>query len=490
MKRLLLIVSFAFVLFFGYTVNAETISGRATVGRQAVMDTSGNYYYTDYKTLSDNSLNIVPMPVSAGDNFYIMGTEYIYPLALTGQTDFVITVRVPVADNTIYNYQLMDGLNQYDFKVGISSNFSVFNITPDIQVFNHVCGVYTKLGVAHTYCYYDITASFVLDTPTTSAVNLNFAVLNTSGNRSSYYYSGQGTSQVSSVEFPTGYFTSENWDYSVMSPTIRITTGTTTNNQDIIDNQNANTQEIIETIQENYQMLVDSQQVCQTIDKSNIVDNGYSLNSSGTLQSGYDSYGVSNYYRIDKSNVVVIKPLSVSNSSTRSCFYDVNKSLISCVTNAQLSTGSLSIPNNAVYVRFTIQKYLNEPQFQICQNGNQAIYDAFTDSSIDDHSVGNFFDGIHLFDDSTLSSVITAPLSFINSLDDACTPIVLTYRGQSITLPCGNTIFWDREDVSSFRAIWNALFGGLILYRLLRKLLQVVDNAMNPESNELGGLEL
>ena len=126
----------------------------------------------------------------------------------------------------------------------------------------------------------------------------------------------------------------------------------------------------------------------------------------------------------------------------------------------------------------------------ILEKANLFISSILTDSSIDDHSVGNFFDNIHLYDESTLSAVITAPLDFINSLDDVCTPIVLTYRGQSITLPCGNDIFWDRQDVSTFRATWNALFGGLIIYRLLRKLLEVVNNAMNPEVDELGGLDL
>ena len=111
MKRLLLIVSFAFVLFFGYTVNAETISGRATIGRQAVMDTSLNYYYTDYKSLASDSLNIVPMPSGAGDNFYIMGSEYSYALTLTGQTDFVVTVRVPIADNTNFKIILIQAIS-------------------------------------------------------------------------------------------------------------------------------------------------------------------------------------------------------------------------------------------------------------------------------------------------------------------------------------------------------------------------------------------
>ena len=486
MKRFLLIVSFAFVLFFGYTVNAETMTGRASVGRGHVMDTSYNYYSTDWKLLSDSSLNILPVPSGAGDNFYDMGTEYAFPITLTGQTDFVATVRVPVAGNTIYTYQLMDGLNQYDFKAGIDQNFAVYNVTPDIQLFNHTCGLYSRMGVAHFYCYYDITFAFTLSSPLTGAYNLNFAVLNTNGSRSSYYLSG-GNAGVG-IEFPTTYFNGDSWDYSVMSPTVRLTTGTTANNQDIIDQSIANTEEIKATIQESYENLVKSQEVCfsKIIDSSSIGIDNYYLNSSGSTVYSVD-WVITDYIHFDK-----INKINTSGFTPSICFYKIDKTLISCSTNNSIPAGLVSVPTDSYYFRASINKNENRPQYNVemCQNGNQALYDSLIDSSIDDHSVGNFFDNIHLYDESTLSAVITAPLDFINSLDDACTPIVLTYRGQSITLPCGNDIFWDRQDVSTFRATWNALFGGLILYRLLRKLLEVVNNAMNPEVDELGGLDL
>lgn len=481
MKKYLFIVLFAFVFFSFPTVFAETMTGRASVGRGAVMDTSYNYFYTDWKLLSDSSLNTLPVPSGAGSNFYQMGTEYSFPITLTGQTDFVATVRVPVAGNTIYSYQLMDGLNQYDFKAGIHQNFGVYNVSPDIQLFNHTCGLYSHLGVAHFYCYYDITFAFTLDSALTGAYNLNFAVLNTNSSRSSYYLLGGNTGV--SIEFPTTYFNGDSWDYSVMSPTVRLTTGTTANNQDIIDQSIANTQEIKDTIQESYENLVKSQEVCSIYDKNSAsISNSY-LDSNGNIVSS-SGRAISSFINVYNSTV---EQLDTMAGGTFMCYYNTNKEKISC---NYPQNGILTLPDNTIYLRYSIDLNRNKPTLKVCKDGNQALYDDLHDSSIDSHSAQSFFDNIEFYDESTLSAVITAPIDFINSLDDACTPVVLTYRGQSITLPCGNDIFWDRQDVSSFRAIWNALFGGLIIYRLVRKLLQVVNDALDPTKDSLGGLDL
>lgn len=491
MKKYLFIVFFALILFFAPRVNALSVSGNATIGRSAVMDTSLNYYYTDWKSLTSNSLNIVPIPYSGGD-YYQMGSEYAIAITLNGETSFSGSVRIPVASNTIYNYQLMNGLNENDIKIGIHQNFSNYNITPSNWSLNWSCMTYPHLGVAHNVCYYDYDFSFTLPEALTGSYNLNFAMLNTTASRSSYYYSGYD-SNGNAIEFPVS---ASNTDYASVAPIVNLRgsggSSSSDDNSDIIDSITDSTEELKQTIQESYENLVKSQEVCssRTITFSDVFVSNKYLNDSGELQTSASGTGVTDYLPITSSSVITL--MTSSNPDGKICFYNSSKINISCSSPSGKSNGFVfSIPSNTSYVRFTIASS-NKPNydFYTCYNGNQALYDELHDSSIDTHSANSFFESMDFYEDATLSSVITAPLDFINSLDDGCTPVVLTYRGQSITLPCGDTIFWNRDDVSTFRAFWNALFGGLILYRLVRRLFLVVNDAMNPEKDTIGGLDL
>ena len=479
-KRGFLIYIFILGLFFiPKSVFAQTYNRTASVGRSAVMNTSNVYYYTDWKLLSTDSLNILPVPYSGGD-YYQMGSEYSFPITMNGDTYFTGNVKIPVVSNTIYNYTLMNGLNQYDMKFGIHQNWGVYNVNAIINSSTWECQTYPHLGVAHNYCYYNINFSFSLTEALSGAYNLNVAVLDTSGNRSTYYYSGYDSNGCA-IEFPVA---ASNSGYSSISPYLSMSsTGGSSgsdNTEEILGGIEEATDAITDQIQESYENLVKSQEVCQFIDKSNIVDNGYSLNSSGNLQSGFDSYGVTDYFSILSKSISVIKPLSVSNSSTRSCFYDTNKTFISCVTNAQLSTGSLTIPNNAVYVRFTIQKYLNEPQFQICQNGNQALYDGIMDHDVS--GIDFTFGDIDVISDTPVSDLLLLPLELITkittSLGSGCMtwdlPFNLWGNGNYVLhLPC-----LDLEDYlgETVWALIDDLFCFLMLFNIFKMLLRFYES--------------
>ena len=168
----------------------------------------------------------------------------------------------------------------------------------------------------------------------------------------------------------------------------------------IINNNNSNTQSIINNQDSNTQQQIESQLVCSSYDKANIINNEQYLTSSGSINSA-SNWGITNYISLNsKAKLSVIEPLNTS-TSTNSCFYNVNKSLISCFSN--ISTGEITIPTNASFVRFSINTSLNKPQFQICRNGNQAIDDTLNDSSIDSS-------------DSTISSLTNQiPTNFVIS---------------------------------------------------------------------------
>lgn len=236
-------------IFVPFKVFAQSYNRVASVGRSSVMDTSLNYYYTDWKLLSSNSLNIVPIPYSGG-NYYHMGSEYSFPINLVGDTSFSGQVKIPVVANTIYNYQLMNGLNQNDFHFGLDKNWGVYNVnfsltnTPSTWS----CLTYSNLGVAHNYCYYTINFQFNTSQALEGSYNLNVGVIDFTGNRSAYYYSGYD-SNGNSIEFPV---LSQNSGYPNLQPILSMTSsggssgggGTDTsnieNNQQTIINQNNN----------------------------------------------------------------------------------------------------------------------------------------------------------------------------------------------------------------------------------------------------------
>lgn len=102
-----------------------------------------------------------------------------------------------------------------------------------------------------------------------------------------------------------------------------------------------------------------------------------------------------------------------------------------------------------------------------------------------------------------LESIITSPIAMLSYAQNQCQPISFTIFGKSITLPCGDTLFWNRDFSSqqsifssgvsgsglnntrnTFRAIWNALFGGAIIFHLLLKLYEVIQKAIDPVSDE------
>ena len=121
-------------------------------------------------------------------------------------------------------------------------------------------------------------------------------------------------------------------------------------------------------------------------------------------------------------------------------------------------------------------------------NAINDINDTLTDSNVTANAQTGIFDNIDLFEDNTLSGIMTAPLTYLRSIDGTCTPITLTYKSQDITLPCGTTIFWARPDVSTFRTFWNILFGGFIIYRLCFKLFKTINNALDPTKDDVGGV--
>lgn len=114
------------------------------------------------------------------------------------------------------------------------------------------------------------------------------------------------------------------------------------------------------------------------------------------------------------------------------------------------------------------------------------------DSTTNAENTGSSFFSNFTTRDFGLTSVVTAPINFIQSFTNSCSanPVVMDIYGTDVTLPCGDVIFWNRDDVASFRIIWNLLIGGPIIYTLSLKLFRTVQRALDPDQNDEGGLDL
>ena len=113
-----------------------------------------------------------------------------------------------------------------------------------------------------------------------------------------------------------------------------------------------------------------------------------------------------------------------------------------------------------------------------------------SDSTISTTSSSSFFSNFSTSDNGGISSVITAPLSFVRAMTNSCSPISFTIFEQEISLPCGTTLFWDKEEVQPFRDVWNVLVGGAFVYMLLRKVFMTIEDMKDPESDKVSVIKL
>ena len=245
-------------------------------------------------------------------------------------------------------------------------------------------------------------------------------------------------------------------------------------NQEIIDNQNQNTQE-----------QIDSQKVCNNIDINSIKTSGIYLNSQGSEVSN-SNFGITDYIQINKAtiNVTINRPTGYGSL----CFYNVNKTLISCIDNNTLQKGILTIPNNSYYVRFSIHKLENKPQFEICTDGNQAITDSQkqlndtlnSDNTPDSGATSTAYDDFndYVATNGVITSLVLLPVNLftnvLTSLNSSC------FRFSLGSL-LGTPIYFDCIDPSDFlgSTLWNVidvLCSGFFVYHIAQKFIKVFHN--------------
>lgn len=179
---------------------------------------------------------------------------------------------------------------------------------------------------------------------------------------SSYSFIDYNGAAVWFEQNPMSIVWSNDESLALMQTQIEQQTTIINQNETIINNQNQNTQEQIE-----------SQKVCNNvlIDKNDIVQNGY-FNSNGTIANS-DSYGITNYIDVENMEIEII---SSGYGGVYSLFYNKSKEVIGSILNTDI-IDSITLPSGTNYMRFTIRFSQNKPQILLksCKNGNQALYD-------------------------------------------------------------------------------------------------------------------
>lgn len=241
---------------------------------------------------------------------------------------------------------------------------------------------------------------------------------------------------------------------------------------------------ITEQIEESTNQQIESQKVCNIYSKDNIkIDAKYLTN--GGAESSSSNWGITGYIRLNNSSKIIVKSTQSVNGNT--CFYDNDKGLISCTPNSGLNVDSeVAIPNNSSFVRFSINKSTNTPQFQVCSNGNQSVADS-NEQLNDTLSDNNISSGTSSTIDSLLGNnnttqdtfgpvadLLLLPLTlfraFYSGFGGTCSTFTLgTLFNHTLTMPC-----IDLRSILG-NAFYNTLDMAICLFMIYNFILLCID---------------
>ena len=119
-----------------------------------------------------------------------------------------------------------------------------------------------------------------------------------------------------------------------------------------------------------------------------------------------------------------------------------------------------------------------------------ARWQKIVSSSVNTSPFASFFNNFTDSNPGSIASIVSSPLRLVNSLNRQCSPVSFNIFNKDITIPCGDSLFWGRNDVQTFRTLWNVLFGGLIIYRLLVKMFKSIEKMKDPTNDSVEVINL
>ena len=129
------------------------------------------------------------------------------------------------------------------------------------------------------------------------------------------------------------------------------------------------------------------------------------------------------------------------------------------------------------------------------KNNTEDIKNTLNDDSIDTDQSNSFFDNFDESSDHLLTSVVLFPIKILDNLDSECRELNFPFSSDKlkindVSLPCGNTLFWDKPKVAEFKKFWNFIVGAPIIYGCLLWTFKTIQKLKNPFDNEVEMIEL
>lgn len=166
-------------------------------------------------------------------------------------------------------------------------------------------------------------------------------------------------------------------------------------------------------------------------------------------------------------------------------FYNGNESLIYSleVSGDILFYKSNSTNDQQIINAIDSQTNAIESQTQQQEQQHEEMMD--TNMTETNETATSFFDSFESNDIGGLSGIVTAPLNMINKmLDGTCTSPSATWKGATISLPCGD-MFWNRPGADDIKNLLNIFYGGFLCYYAIRKLFLMVENLKDPTQDRI-----
>lgn len=120
------------------------------------------------------------------------------------------------------------------------------------------------------------------------------------------------------------------------------------------------------------------------------------------------------------------------------------------------------------------------------------IEDTLTDDNVNgaNSQVDDLLNNSNFNDSSGIQSIINAPLNFINSLSNTCSPINVTipYIDEPLQIPCIKQEL--NNHIPLIVPILSTAINGFIVYRILLDLVRIIKNSRNPDDDRIEVLDL
>lgn len=443
-------LTFLFIIFFGINVFAEDIDVTnkcyGTTGYASMY--SGDE--VQYQTYSN----------------YSFGTTYQYQLS-----SFYTQLRYSLTANT--NYILTFNTNGgNDFR----NNFKTWHVYDVNNNDNDLVNDFTFISMKKIQISFTTTSA-------TNKVDIQFG----------------GASVNDTITGNT------NWN---IKNVILTTSSSNSTNEDIINSQNNNTQNIIDNNNQNTSDIINNQNqnaneinyICKTItDKSNFKwKSGYYYENNGSLLPANSYYYATDFIKVYGSTTLTFSGISGSNYHL--LFYDKDFNLLSA--NA-ITSQTYNLPTNIYYIKFSLNS-TNYNTFNL--KTNKCIYidkslemtnsidnvnDSINNSNVDSDVGNSFFDN---FNNNMhgLSSIITIPLSSIQSLTSStCTPLhfpIPFTDNKYLDVPCMTEIY--QEHIPTLLTLIQTCWYGILAYKVLVNIFGIVKGFKDPDSDKIEVMDL